>query len=389
MVARRLPSRLLPVLLALGVGGCGIFGGDDETEEPPAELSPIEATVDVDRLWSARIGDGSERLHVGLRLATDGARIFAASVDGSVSALDAADGRDVWAVDTELPLSAGPAYGDGTLVLGTSDGQVAAVAAADGVPLWTVNVSSEVLGAPAIGSTVVVVRTVDGRLHGLSLSDGSALWVVDNSVPRLSLRGVSRPAIAGDVAIVGLDDGKIVAVALDSGDVVWERPIAAPRGRTELERLADVDGAIVVAGSDVFAAGFQSRAVLLTADSGQVLWAQDLSTYRDLGIDWGQIYAADAAGSVIALDRLTGGPVWQQDAFARRKLSAPAAYGTSVVVGDFEGYLHWLATRDGSIQARARLGEAAVSAPPLVVGENLYVLSDGGLVGAFRAQTGG
>ncbi len=376
-------------LLALGVGGCGIFGGDDETEEPPAELSPIEATVDVDRLWSAKIGDGSERLHVGLRLATDGARIFAASVDGRVSALDAANGRDVWTVDTDLPLSAGPSYSDETLVVGTSDGQVAAIAAADGAPLWTVDVSSEVLGAPAIGGTTVVVRSVDGRLHGLDLANGNALWVVDNSVPRLSLRGVSRPAIAGDTAIVGLDDGKIVAVSLDDGDVQWERPIAAPRGRTELERLADVDGAIVVSGSDIYAAGFQSRAVLLSAESGQVLWAQDLSTYRDLGVDWGQIYAADAAGSVIALDRVTGGPVWQQDAFARRKLSAPAAYGTSVVVGDFEGYLHWLATRDGSIQARARLGDAAISAPPLVVGENLYVLSDGGTVGAFRAQTGG
>ncbi|HET8698088.1 MAG TPA: PQQ-binding-like beta-propeller repeat protein, partial [Gammaproteobacteria bacterium] len=106
----RLAAALALLTLAVAAGCAHKNRG-----EPPAELTSIEQTLDVRKLWSAKVGGKSERLRLGLRPATDGARIFAGSHDGDVLSFDAQTGRKVWSVKTKLPLAAGPGYGDGLL----------------------------------------------------------------------------------------------------------------------------------------------------------------------------------------------------------------------------------------------------------------------------------
>jgi outer membrane protein assembly factor BamB len=230
-----------------------------------------------------------------------------------------------------------------------------------------------------------VVRTVDGRLRALAHNDGHELWSVDQVLPRLSLRGTAAPVLAGDTVICGFDNGKVVAVNVQTGDVLWESAVAPAKGRTELERLVDIDSPVEVADQDVFVVGFQGRAAMLALESGQIWWARDASSYRGLALDPNALYIADSDGSVIAMRRNDGSELWRQDLLHRRGLSAPVVDGDAVVVADYEGYVHWIDRSDGAIVGRASSGGDRVTRP-IVVDGTVIVQNSSGSLTAFRSR---
>jgi outer membrane protein assembly factor BamB len=319
----------------------------------------------------------------------DGERVYAAGQEGDVYAFDANTGRTVWRAKTDLPLSAGPAAGDGLVVAGASDGRMIALDAANGAKRWEVRLSGEVLAKPAIGGGAVIVRTVDGHVRALAPDTGRELWSDDEAVPRLSLRGTSPPVIAGDTVVCGFDNGKVAAYALANGDVLWETAVTPPRGRTELERLVDIDGAVRISGRDVFVAGFQGRAAMLALDSGQIWWARDLSSHRGLAVEGETLYVTGADGVVQALRRRDGTPAWSNESLVRRGLTAPAVDGDAIVVADFEGYVHWLDRNTGEVLGRFGLGKARVTNAPVAANGLVYVQNDDGKLVALRAGARG
>ncbi len=273
--------RWLPVLFALvGIAACD----KDKDPDPPAKLVDVVDRRNVNELWSAGLSGGSAELRLALRPEVADGVVYAASHDGEVQALAAATGRQAWAVKTKLPLAAGPAVGSGVVVLGSSDGDVIALDAATGQQRWRKSVNSEVLARPVIANDLVIVRTVDGHLEGMALADGTQRWAVDEQVPRLTLRGTAPPVVAGERVIAGFDSGRVIAVDVRNGEVLWDAIVNAPTGRTELERLSDIDSPVHVAGDDIFVVGFQGRIAMLALDSGQIWWARDASSYR--GFTW-------------------------------------------------------------------------------------------------------
>jgi len=160
--------------------------------------------------------------------------------------------------------------------------------------------------------------------------------------------------------------------------------VAAPTGRTELERLVDISAGLRVAGSDVFAVGYHGRAVGIALETGLVLWQQELSSYSGLGVDLNSVYVTDEFSEVVALNRGAGTPMWRQNALRLRDVTAPTAYGTTIVVGDFEGYLHWLNPSDGSFLARERAASNRIASAPLVVGRSLFAQAEDGTVAAYQ-----
>jgi len=360
----------------------------DKTAEPPAELVDVKQTLPVERLWSTSVGGGGEKLRLALGLAAGDDVLYAASRKGKVRALDATTGRALWEADTKADLAAGPSFGDGLVVVGTSSGTVIALEATDGKQRWRVQLGGEVLAAPLVAGDRVVVRTVDGRLIALNAADGTEAWMVEDLVPRLTLRGTSPPVRAGDAVIGGFDSGRVMAVSIPTGDILWQAQVSTPRGRSELERLADIDAAVRVAGDEVYAIGYQGRIAMIARDSGQIWWTRDLSSYRDVGMDDDQLYVASSDGDVVALRRRDGGVVWQQTGLKRRGLGAPVVHGGAVVVGDFDGYLHWLDRDTGRFVARERPGSTRFATAPIVIGERLFVIDDAGEIAAFRAGGG-
>jgi outer membrane protein assembly factor BamB len=356
--------------------------------DPPAELVDFRPTLEVRRAWSAGAGGQKEVLRLGLGAAVDEGRVYAAGHSGDVLALELGSGRMLWRARTRAPLSGGTGAGGGLVVVGSADGDVIALDADSGGQRWRIRVSGEVLAAPAIAPSAVVVRTVDGRVRALSPGDGSQIWMNEQAVPRLSLRGTAAPVIAGDTVVCGFDNGKVVAFGLASGDVLWETAIAPARGRTELERLNDIDATVRIDGDDVFVVGFQGRAARLSLESGQLWWSRELSSYRGLTIDAGNVYVATSDGEVVALQRRTGIELWRQDALKRRGLSAPAAVDGVLAVADFEGYVHWLDAASGAVRARTRAG-GRVSMAPVAVDSTLVLIDDSGRIMAFRLPHAG
>lgn len=363
------------------VTGCA--GKGKEKAEPPAELVSFESSLRVRKLWSTKVGGGSERLRLGLAPATDGALIFAGAYDGKAAAYDAEAGKQVWKQNTDLPLAAGPGFGGGLVVFGTSDGDLLALDSSTGEQRWRVPVGSEVLAPPAVAANVVIARSVDGRLHAFSAADGTALWTAEQTVPALTLRGNTAPRIAGTTVVSGFSNGRIGAYSLAEGEEIWEAAIANPTGRNELERLVDVSPAIQIVGNDVYAVCYQGRAAGIDLNTGLLLWQQDMSSFAGLGSDLNNVYVTDDFGAVVALDRRGGTSVWRQEALRLRDVTAPTRFGNAVVVGDFKGYVHWLDPADGHFLARERAGSKRIIAAPLVVGVNLYVQDEDGTLAAF------
>jgi outer membrane protein assembly factor BamB len=363
--------------------GCS---GSKDASEPPAKLTPFEATLDVRKIWSNKVGGASERLRLGLRPATDGARVYAGAYDGQAASYDAETGRKQWSVKTDLPLTAGPGFGEGMLAFGTADGDLLALDAASGEIRWRQAIGSEVLAAPAIGSGVIVVRSVDGRLRGFSAADGKTLWTVEQNLPVLTLRGNTAPRVAGTLVISGFNNGRVGAYEIANGDTAWEVTIANPTGRSELERLVDVSAGLQVVGNDVYVVGYHGSAVGIDLATGVVIWRQDLSSYAGLAADFSNVYVTSDFDAVVAMSRAAGTQLWRQEALRLRDVTAPTRYANTLVVGDFEGYVHWLSPDDGRFLARERAAGERISAPPLVVGQNVYVQGDDGTLAAFTLR---
>jgi outer membrane protein assembly factor BamB len=325
-------------------------------------------------------------------------KIFAASISGDVSAYDANTGHAIWHKQignrhgwlwhrgaNSVRWSGGPAVAGDLVVVGTLEGTVQAFAANDGSELWNAQLSSEVISAPGIGGGIVAVRTHDGRVFGLDARDGKRLWVFDRaSVPILSLRGNSAPIIDAGVIYVGEDNGKVIALRATDGVEVWEQQISAGEGRSELERLQDVDGKLQFDAGVVYASGYRGQTEALIAQSGRPLWTHDLSSYSGVALSASQVYAADADSSIWALDLRSGSSEWKQDGLKYRWVSEPAVQGDAVVVGDMEGFIHWLSISDGKFLARTRLAKTPIQSAPLVVGDVVYVEDTGGEIGAYR-----
>jgi outer membrane protein assembly factor BamB len=385
-----LPSWLRIVALATVLGvlgaantGCSVFGGDDDEAEP-AELVSFKPTIRIRKVWSASLGGDSESLRLALQPASDGGRVFAAAHDGKVSAFDAEKGKRLWRQKTGLQLSGGPATDGDVVVVGSSNGEVIALNAADGAKKWRVTVSSEVLAAPAIAGGVALVRTVDGKLAALDLVDGHQRWFVQQAMPRLTVRGTGAPVIIRDVVFCGFDNGKLASYSLADGSVGWEVLLDPPAGRNEVERLADINATIRTIGDDLYVVGYRGQLAAVAAESGQVLWSQDVPSYEGLAVDLQNVYVSGSGSELTAVSRQAGTELWKHEKLALRDISGPAAYQNSVVVGDFEGYVHFFDTATGEPQARVRAGRDRVTSPPVVVNETIYVQTDGGDLAAFR-----
>ncbi len=386
---RRAVLAVAALSLALALGGCNWMKGlgKKDNVEPPTALTEFVPSVSVQRIWSSSIGNGAGSSGARMSPTVVGDRLYAASVDGQLSALDATTGRTLWSNrDKKQAWSGGPAVHGDLLVVGTLDGAVHAFSASDGSERWHVKVSSEVIAAPAITDSVIAVRIQDGRLLGLNPADGARMWIYEQAVPILSLRGNSSPIAGGGFIFGGYDSGRVTAVRDVDGAPAWVQTLSTGEGRTEVERLADVDGTLVLDGNELFAVGYRGQLAALSADSGRSLWTRDLSSYAGVAVGGNAVVSSDAEGNVWAFDRNTGANLWKQDALLHRWLSAPAIQGDYVVVGDLDGYVHWLSLSDGKLAARERLGSKAIEGAPLVVGDTLFVEDVGGRIAAWRTR---
>lgn len=380
---RLLVSFLVAVLILPGCSWIRSWG--DEEPNDPAPLVDFESTVKVGKVWSTQIGDGMGKRGLSMSPVFSSGVIFAADYKGRLTSIDADSGRKIWELKTDQPFAGGPGVDETRLYMGTIDGRVVAFDRNNGSELWNAQVSSEVLVPPAASDDIVVVRCIDGRVFGLDVNNGARVWIYDHSVPLLTMRGNTNLLVRGGLVYVGYDDGSVVTLRLDDGTLVWTQTIVSPEGRTELERLADVGQQMVIIASDLIVSSYKNRVASLAADSGRLLWFKDISSATGIQVDRTNLAVSESNGDLWLLDRRNGSTVWKQDALLNRGLTRPAFYGKFVVVGDKEGYIHWIDTESGNFSARIRAGKKGFAAAPLTVGTSLYVLTVKGDLVAYRA----
>ena len=357
--------RFLSVItIFISLVGCG---SSPSSVLPPVDLTPLTNSVDISREWKFTAGEGSNDFYLKLRPVFNKDIGYVIDHKGHLEAFVIKNGKQLWQVELNLPVSAGLTLSNQKLYFGTSKGEVVAFDLGSRdlehqnsnnvKELWRAQLSSEILSRPAVSRNIIVAKTIDGRIYGLNINDGSQTWVYDRTVPRLTLRGSSSALISNDIVVSASDSGKLSALSLKNGKLLWETTIAVAKGRNQLERVIDMDLDPVVIDDVIYVAGYQGRVAAVKIGSGQIIWSRDFSSYSGLHVDAYRVYITDAMGQVWALNRYNGSTLWRQNKLLRRRLTAPEAYDNYIVVGDYDGYLHWLNREDGKIVARKKMNE--------------------------------
>lgn len=371
--------------LVTGVGD--YFLGGEDNLDPPAELTEYNPEIEINVLWEESVGEGEDEQFLNLVLAVSHGKVVAADKEGLVQARDLNTGELIWEAETEYNFSSGPGIGKKSVILATSNAEVVSLDIETGEKQWVSSVSSEVLAKPVIEKEFVVIRTTDGKLIALSEEDGAQLWVYERSVPALSIRGTGAPIIVGENIVAGYANGKLLALRLNDGKSGWETSIAIPSGRSEVERLVDLDIDPIETDGVIFISSYQGGTTAVLAIDGDVLWRnENVSSSSGISYDWRYLYVTDSASHIWQLDQRNGASLWKLDELNNRVLTTPVAYNDYVVVGDYDGYLHWLSGGDGRLLGRIQVADSAIDAKPIVIDDVVYVYSKDGTLVALTAK---
>jgi outer membrane protein assembly factor BamB len=383
-------SRHLLLLSILLTTGCstitGWFSDDEFDPREPVELEKITEQVKLKSRWSRGVGDGQGEGFLKINPILVGDSLYAASAEGRVMSVDPESGRVRWKQDLDLALSGGVGHHGNSVFVGASEGLVMRLDAASGSEIWRAPVSGEVLSAPQGDGRYVVAQTYDGKLMGFDYETGEVRWTYTSDVPVLTLRGTGTPMILGDNAIAGFADGKVVAINLRSGNVAWEVRVAIPQGRSEIERIVDIDGSMAVQSNELYVASYQGRLAAIDTRSGRRLWQRNVSSVSGVGVGFGNVYVADDDGTVSAFLRNGQGVRWQNIDLGFRDLSRPTPVSSYVAVVDFEGYLHLLSQVDGEIVGRTKVDSSGARADMLTRGNRLFVFTNDGALKAYDVE---
>lgn len=363
------------------LAGCSMFSSKKPRIEPAALVS-FKPSMVVRTLWTADIGKSGNYF---LAPSVVDGKVYAAATDGRLSALDVVSGKTLWTAEVDADLSAGVGADVGTVAVASAKGTLFAFDAATGKQRWKTRLSTEVLSAPAVGSGVVIVRSMDNKITAYDVETGNRRWVVQRNAPALVLRAAPGIVINDGIAYVALPAGRLLSLSATTGVARWDAPVAEPRGATELERVADLSGAPALLGREICATSYQGRIACIDAVNGSLRWAREFSADVGPAIDQRYVFASDEQGSVAGFSRETGGSLWRSTSLSGRGLSAPASYGRAVVVGDKEGYLHFLSREEGTMLARLNVG-GQVRVAPVVAGANLIVQTRDGKLMALTTE---
>jgi len=411
-------QRILPLLaVVLAMAGCESTD-PKELEMKPAGLIEFEPTTELKQVWNKNAGSGQDERYTRFIPGLDGkGNIYTVGVEGDVYALEAASGKRIWRYSTvehpedagfwsrteQVPISGGIGVSPSAVFFGTFDGRLHVLDSATGALKWQAEVSSEIAAPPAGNNDVVVANTIDGRVFAFDAETGKQRWSYDHAVPVLTLRGTASPLITSSQVILAFDNGQILSLSLADGSSQWQIRTSRPKGRTELDRIVDIDGTPVLSGGYLYAASFQGSVVAVSRGAGRVMWTKDISTAHAVAVDNGKVFISTEESRLVAFNAITGELEWENFELKRRDTGAPTVFGDFVAVTDAKGYVYLLNQSDGVLAYRflprvvgdgkpkdkylhfKRGSKRPVIRSPLISSDDLlYAFTDDGRLTAYR-----
>jgi outer membrane protein assembly factor BamB len=373
-------KRFTLLLLVLFLAACG----NKNEETKPNDLNDISETGQFNVLWKYQLEGADDAYGYKLVPAENNGNLYVASQSGEVVSLNAKTGASNWKVNLDSEISAGPGLGNTLLVLGGPEGNVTALDIDTGSVVWETNVTSEVLSPPVIDRNKVVVRTQDGRVYGFSIQTGEREWIFDTNIPNLTIRGNSQPIAKGGRVYIGFDNGKVAALNIMDGTVLWQQNVINSQGKTEIDRIADIDGDIAVVATDLYLASAADKTMSVATESGRVLWSQNIGSVTGVTVSRRSLYLSDNQSILHELNRMDGSRGWSQDQLLNRGVTKPSYYLGDLLVGDFEGYLHVVDGVRGEVINRIKTGGDRLYDAPTVVGDIFYTYNYDGQIMAVR-----
>jgi outer membrane protein assembly factor BamB len=331
----------------------------EKVDSGPAELISFEETVDIDVVWRRSLGKGSGAKNIRLRPEQNGDNVYAADYNGQLWALELASGDKIWSRKFDQKITSGVVVAENDLYIATEDGLLHSIAKSSGEVQWSQPLSSESIAPVVVDDTQVYIRTIDGHLTAFERRGGKQNWTYEAALPVLTVHGTGSPVLVQNLVVTGFANGKLVALDRELGIPRWNKRLAIPQGRSELERLVDLDGTPLVEEGIVYATAYHGKLSAIGYD-GKTQWETELSSYFGPALGLGNLYITRDDDHVQAYDQVNGASVWSQSALQGRFLNQPVKYGNYIVVADFEGYVHVLAQVDGEM-----LGRLSVRPKPL------------------------
>lgn len=384
MLPRRLVVSLFSVTLLSACSSLSWLNpfAKEDPKTAPAPLQVFTPSMSVKTAWTINLGSSGEYFFSPVVV---GSELYAASADGTIAKVNAANGQLVWKIKADLPLTAGVGANAKTVAVAAQKGALFTYDA-QGKLRWKAQASSEILSIPAVTDSLVLVHSIDNRITAFDSDTGALKWAVERPLPVLTLRMATGITIKDQIGLISTPGGKLIALALQNGGLRWEATAAEPKGATELERIVDMSGAPALVGNTVCAASYQGRVACFDAANGTVKWAKSISSEVGVAADERFTFAADNAGGVYGYDINGGATVWKNDKLTNRGLATPTSFGRAVVIGDRLGFLHFLSREDGSFLARMPTDGSKIMSAPVIAGNNLIVQTKSGAVVAFATE---
>ena len=365
------------LLSAITVSSCSSLGWmkfweDDEEVEGPAALYSINENRFLERQWS--VSNGNENLYGRLIPAVYDGQVIYINSSGYISSVDFETGKLNWSRYTEDVVSTGVDVNFKIISYGTLDGKLVALSSQDGEEIWRSNTSSESLSPPANSGSHMIMQTIDGRITGYNSKTGERDWFHQTVLPSLTLRGTSRPFIEQGFIFTGFAGGKVAMIYPDSGAIRLELPITLNEGKSELERIVDIDGKPVIIEDLLISASYQGNITAINLRDGRPAWQEEISSVKDLVTNGNRVFAVDSRDIIKAFGTATGAIIWEQENLSLRNLTSPASISNLIAVGDYEGYIHLINAQTGNFEGREKVSRSPIT--EIVSKENFLLVAD-------------
>ncbi|MGX7895843.1 outer membrane protein assembly factor BamB family protein [Tsuneonella sp. HG222] len=351
------------------------------------------------RVWTAQVPGTSKRERLAAAPVVGGGSLFVVDVNGEVQAFDAATGVKRWSHTIEVArdlrpstFGGGASYADGKVYATSGAGDVVKLDAVTGAEEWRVKPAGPLRGSPTVAFNAVYAMTQDNQIVALDIADGHTVWQDAAASGESGVFGVAAPAAGQGTVIAGYSTGEIVAYRYENGRTLWSDALSRTSISTSVGTLTDVDADPIIDGGRVYALGQGGRMAAYELVTGQRIWELPLAGISTPVVVGEWLFTLTDDARIIAIARSTGKVRWISQLMRYRNeekrenpvfWTGPVLANSRLWIANTRGELKSVDTMTGEVADFAEF-DSAISLPPVVANQTLYVLEDNGRISAYR-----